>query len=282
VKKIGLIGLIRRIRPRCPNPKSRIENPKSVHDIISINRLTIRYGESVALDDLNLNIPCGSLVALLGPNGAGKSTLLRTLLGWHPLPKDARITIGDDHLQHQLPRLAYIPQRNTIDWDFPLTVRQLVAQGRYHSLHFWQKTTPADDAIIQRALDELCIADLANHHIRTLSGGQQQRAFLARALAQGADIFLLDEPFTALDLRATEELTHILRSWGTQGRTVLAALHDLPLAREHFTHALLLNTRLVAFGPVRTTLTPANIAATFRPPACVHRHHHHAVSQARP
>jgi ABC-type Mn2+/Zn2+ transport system ATPase subunit len=230
----------------------------------------VRYGARLALDDLTTAIPCGTSTAIVGPNGAGKSTLLRAILGWHSIENGGEIRIGDAHAHHQLPRLAYLPQRHAVDWDFPITVRAVVAQGRYPALRPWQRLRAADHAAIDRALDELGIVDLADRQIRMLSGGQQQRVFLARALAQGADIFLLDEPFTGLDLFATEELTHILRSWVAQGRTVLAAVHDLPLARAHFTHALLLNTRLVAAGTVAEVLTEAHINTAFRGGRCVH------------
>ncbi len=250
----------------------------AAHEIIRCAHVSVRYGARLALEDVTTAIPCGAATAILGPNGAGKSTLLRAMLGWHSLEQGGEIRIGDAHAHHQLPRLAYLPQRHAIDWDFPITVRAVVAQGRYPALRPWQRLRPSDHAAIDRALGELGITDLADRQIRMLSGGQQQRVFLARALAQGADIFLLDEPFTGLDLYATEELTHILRSWVAQGRTVLAAVHDLPLARTHFTHALLLNTRLIAAGPIAEVLTDAHINAAFRGGRCLHENPLHGVS----
>lgn len=231
--------------------------------------MTVRYGALLALDRVTLDIPCGSLTAVLGPNGAGKSTLLRSILGWHPLDR-GEIRIGDAHTQHLLPRLAYLPQRQAVDWDFPITVRGVVEQGRYPSRRWYERLSTEDGERIDRALGELDIADLAGRQIRTLSGGQQQRVFLARALAQGADIFLLDEPFGALDIHATEELAHILRAWEAQGRTVLAVVHDLALARAHFRQGVLLNRQLVAFGSVQDVLSEANIDAAYRGGHCVH------------
>jgi ABC-type Mn2+/Zn2+ transport system ATPase subunit len=148
----------------------------------------------------------------------------------------------------------------------------VVEQGRYPALRMFRRLTAADHQLVDRALDELGLLELAERQIRMLSGGQQQRVFLARALAQGADIFLLDEPFAGLDLFACEELTHILRAWETQGRTVLAAMHDLELARRTFTHAVLLDTTLVAAGPIAEVLSPANIDRAFRHGHCVHAH----------
>lgn len=231
--------------------------------------MTVRYGAHPALEHVTVNIPCGSLTAILGPNGAGKSTLLRAILGWHPL-ETGEIRIGDTHTQHLLPRLAYLPQRQTIDWDFPITVRGVVEQGRYPALRWYQRMGADDRRRVDRALDELDIAALTDRQIRQLSGGQQQRVFLARALAQGADIFLLDEPFAGLDLHATEELAHILRAWEAQGRTVLAVVHELALARAYFRQAVLLNTQLVADGPIEAVLTDAHIDLAYRGGHCVH------------
>jgi manganese/zinc/iron transport system ATP- binding protein len=239
------------------------------HNILRFADVTVRHGSVTALDHVSANIVCGSLTAILGPNGAGKSTLLRSILGWHPLTS-GEIRIGDHHTHHQLPRLAYLPQRHVIDWDFPITVRAVVEQGRYPALGLFSRFSKNDHAAVDRALDELDIAALAARQISQLSGGQQQRVFLARALAQGADIFLLDEPFAGLDLHATEELAHILRAWQAQGRTVLAVVHDLTLAREHFVNAVLLNTRLIAAGEIASTLTPSNIDLAYRGGHCAH------------
>lgn len=229
----------------------------------------MRYGRQVALDHVTVSILCGSLTAVLGPNGAGKSTLLRSILGWHSL-ESGEIRIGDAHTQHLLPRLAYLPQRQSVDWDFPITVRGVVEQGRYPALRWFQRFGPQDRDQVDRALAELDIVNLAERQIRMLSGGQQQRVFLARALAQGADIFLLDEPFAGLDLHATDELAHILRSWEAQGRTVVAVVHDLALARAHFRQAILLNTRLISAGAVERVLTAEAINTAYHGGRCVH------------
>ena len=230
----------------------------------------MRYGRLTALSDVSFEIPCGSSTAILGGNGAGKSTLLRAVLGWQAL-SGGEVRIGDAHPHHARPRLAYVPQRHAVDWDFPITVRGVVEQGRYPSLGLFQRIGAADRRLVDEALGELGISDLAERQIRRLSGGQQQRVFLARALAQGGDIFLLDEPFAGLDLFGTEELTHILRNWEAQGRTVLAAVHDLSIARTSFTRGVLLDTSLVAAGPIAEVLSPANIDRAYLHGHCVHR-----------
>ena len=241
----------------------------SDENILRFRGVTVRYGRLTALSDISFETPCGSSTAVLGANGAGKSTLLRAVLGWQALAA-GEVRIGDAHPQHARPRLAYVPQRHAVDWDFPITVRGVVEQGRYPSLGLFQRIGPADRELVYRALEELGISELAGRQIRRLSGGQQQRVFLARALAQGGDIFLLDEPFAGLDLFGSEELTHILRKWEAQGRTVLAAVHDLAIARTCFTRGVLLDTSLVAAGPIADVLTPANIDRAYRHGQCVH------------
>ncbi len=248
-------------------------------NIVSFRNVTVCYGRLTALRDICLEIPCGSSTAVLGGNGAGKSTLLRAVLGWQAL-SGGEIRIGDEQPEHARPRLAYVPQRHAVDWDFPITVRGVVEQGRYPYLGLFSRLSTADRARVEGAMEELGIADLADRQIRRLSGGQQQRAFLARAVAQGGDIFLLDEPFAGLDLFGSEELGHILLSWQEQGRTVLAAVHDLEAARRIFPRAILLDTDLVACGPIEEVLSAANVDRAFRQGHCVHGAHAHGA-QAR-
>lgn len=239
------------------------------HNIIRCRDVTVRYGKLLALDKVTADIACGSLTALVGPNGAGKSTLLRAILGWHKLD-GGEIRIGDAHPQHVLPRLAYLPQRQMVDWDFPITVRELVEQGRYPALGLLRRFKPSDHERVHRALEELDLLSLEKRQIRMLSGGQQQRVFLARALAQGADIFLLDEPFNGLDRFATKELTHTLLNWRAQGRTVIAAIHDIELARQHFAQGLVLAGHLIAAGPVNQSLAEPVLEEAFRDRHCMH------------
>lgn len=234
------------------------------HDILRFRGVTVNYGRTTALADITANIECNSLTAIVGPNGAGKTTLLRAILGWMPLAA-GEIRIGDRHVHHALPRFAYLPQRAEIDWDFPITVEAVVAQGRYPALGAFRGFGAEDHEHVERALTELGLDDLRQRQIRSLSGGQQQKIFLARALAQGADIFLLDEPFAGLDTRATDDLIARLTRWQEQGRTVVAVVHDLDLARRAFPYALLLNTRLIAEGPSREVLDAARLATAYGP-----------------
>jgi manganese/zinc/iron transport system ATP- binding protein len=239
-------------------------------DILRFRDLSVRYGRVAALRNLSFEVPCGSLTAVMGPNGAGKSTLLRVAAGLEK-PSTGEVRIGDAPPEHARPRLAYLPQRQAVDWDFPITVRGVVEQGCYPALRLLQRLGEAERARVNRALAELGLTEVAGRQIRRLSGGQQQRVFLARAVAQGADIFLLDEPFSGLDLFATEELGHIFRSWQKQGRTVLAAVHDLELARRRFGEAVLLRQTLIAAGRLDTVLTEDNIERAFGGQVCMHQ-----------
>lgn len=240
--------------------------PSHLHHIIRLRGVTVRHGRITALRAITAELPCGRSTAICGPNGAGKSTLLRSLLGWHTLAA-GEIRIGDAHPRHALPRLAYLPQRQAIDWDFPLHVRAVVEQGRLPALGLFRRFAVTDHSRVTEALAELDLTDLADRPLRALSGGQQQRVFLARALAQGADIFLLDEPFAGLDLRATGELIRLIRAWIARGRTVLAVVHDLALARHHFDHALLLNTDLISAGATELALSDEQIRQAYHLPS---------------
>ena len=230
--------------------------------ILRFNDVTVRFNSRAALESITEQVRCNSLNAIVGPNGAGKTTLLRSILGWHPL-SSGEIRIGDSHAHHALPRLAYLPQRAEIDWDFPVTVGAVVEQGRYPHLGPFRSFSQGDREAVVNAIQEMGLESMVNRQIRFLSGGQQQRVFLARALAQGADIFLLDEPFSSLDMRATEDLLALFQEWKTQGRTLLAVVHDLDMARRAFDHVLLLRTKLIASGEPSSVLTEPNLQAAY-------------------
>lgn len=229
---------------------------------LAIRDLTVSYNGVPAIHHLDLDLSCGHCVGLIGPNGAGKTTLLKALAGL--VPKETGQIHFEGHggaLHHD--GVAYLPQRGLIDWDFPITVRGLAEMGRYTALGPWRRFSAEDDRIVQEALAATHLVDLADRQINALSGGQQQRAFLARAWAQQAHVYLLDEPFTGLDKNAQVDLSAILRRLTGEGKLVLASHHDLKSVPDLFDQVLLLNGELVAFGESATAFTPEHINRAF-------------------
>lgn len=236
------------------------------HHELVIENLTVSYRRVLALENVSLATSCGNRVALIGPNGAGKSTLLKAIAGLVPRSSGTILWRGTA-VKKWSREFAYLPQREEVDWSFPITVRGLVEMGRYPQTGWWRKFSADDTAAVDRALESLALTDLQDRQIRELSGGQQQRTFLARALAQEAHVLLLDEPFTGLDRNASQLLGDLLAKLAHEGRLVIASHHDLNTVPLLFDEALALATRSVAFGPVTEILTPELIDRTFREPA---------------
>ena len=232
------------------------------HHELVIDGLTVRYRQTVALDSVRLATSCGNRVALIGPNGAGKSTLIKAIAGLVPRTSGSILWRGST-VRRWSREFAYLPQREEVDWSFPITVRGLVEMGRYPQTGWWSRFSDKDDRAVDQALEQLGLLDLQNRQIRELSGGQQQRAFLARAVAQEAHVLLLDEPFTGLDRPAAQALGDLLARLAREGRLVIASHHDLNSVPLLFDEALLLATRPVAFGPVPETLVPENLRQVF-------------------
>lgn len=236
------------------------------HHELVIEDLSVSYRRVRALENISLSTSCGNRVALIGPNGAGKSTLLKAIAGL--VPRDSgSIRWRGTAVKKWSREFAYLPQREEVDWSFPITVRGLVEMGRYPQTGWWRKFTPEDTLAVDRALESLALLDLQDRQIRELSGGQQQRTFLARALAQEAHVLLLDEPFTGLDRNAAQLLGDLLARLAQEGRLVIASHHDLNTVPMLFDEALVLSTRALAFGPVAETLTAELIDRTFHEPA---------------
>ena len=232
------------------------------HHHLQLRHVTAGYSSEPALEDISFEASCGSTLALIGPNGAGKSTLLNALAGLLPTWSGESLWNGAP-LDQQRREIAYLPQRSEVNWQFPITVRQLVEMGRYPSVGIWRSLNRHDREIVDKALITLNLQDLQHRQIGALSGGQQQRCFLARALAQEAHILLLDEPFTGLDVPGTEALSSLLRSLAAEGRLVIASHHDLATAPQIFDHAMLLRRQLLAAGAVADVLTPENLSLAF-------------------
>ncbi len=236
------------------------------HHELVIEGLSAAYRDILALDGVSMATSCGNRVALIGPNGAGKSTLLKAIAGLVPRTSGEILWRGTS-VKKWSREFAYLPQREEIDWSFPITVRGLVEMGRYPQTGWWRKFSEEDKRAVDAALDSLNLNDLQDRQIRELSGGQQQRAFLARALAQEAHVLLLDEPFTGLDRNAASLLGDLLAKLAGEGRLIIASHHDLVSARTLFDEVLVLNTSQLAFGPIADVLTPKLISETFAVPA---------------
>lgn len=237
--------------------------PTVVQPALVVRHLTVAYARTCALDDVSFTIAPGERVAVVGPNGAGKSTLLKALVGLIR-PTSGTIQVGG-HLHTQCSNVAYVPQRAQVDWSFPISVWDVVMLGRTAHIGWFRAPGKHDHAQVQRSLDLVRMADLAQRQIGALSGGQQQRVFIARALAQEARILLLDEPITGLDVRAQEEVLRIVDDIHQQGVTVLVATHDLQQAADtaHYERVLLLNRHLLGVGAAREVLTAEHLAAAY-------------------
>ncbi len=236
------------------------------HHELVIEGLSASYRDILALSGVSMATSCGNRVALIGPNGAGKSTLLKAIAGL--VPRDSgEILWRGTAVKKWSREFAYLPQREEIDWSFPITVRGLVEMGRYPQTGWWRRFSDEDQRAVDAALDSLNLNDLQHRQIRELSGGQQQRAFLARSIAQEAHVLLLDEPFTGLDRNAAQLLGDLLTKLAGEGRLIIASHHDLASAPSLFDEVLVLNTHQVDFGPIGEVLTPGLISETFSIPA---------------
>lgn len=231
---------------------------------LDFEQVTVGYNGHPALEALTFQVPHGARVAVVGPNGAGKSTLFKALVGLLPL-RQGRILIHGQPLGAHQDCVAYVPQREDVDWRFPVTALDVVLMGRYRRLGWLKRPGKADRALALHSLEQMGMADLAGRAIGDLSGGQQQRIFLARALVQEPHILLMDEPFTGVDITTQEATLALLEQLRARQVTVLVSTHDLTLAAERFDLVLLLNRRTIAYGPPAEVFTPAHIAAAFGP-----------------
>lgn len=230
--------------------------PLEVHD------LTVSYNRRPVLWDIDFTLPAGRLIGVVGPNGAGKSTLIKAVMGLVPL-SSGHIRLFDQPLDQVRRRVGYVPQRNSVDWDFPASARDVVLMGRYGRLGLFHRPRAADRQAADEALRKVGMAEFAARQISQLSGGQQQRVFLARALAQDADLYLMDEPFAGVDAATESAIVELLREMRRKGKTVIVVHHDLQTAAEYFDWILLLNLRMIAFGPVQDVFTSELLQKTY-------------------
>jgi manganese/zinc/iron transport system ATP- binding protein len=229
---------------------------------IEVEDLTVAYDEQPVLWDVDLRVPEGALMAIVGPNGAGKSTLIKTILQLVE-PAAGRVRIYGKPYAEQRRLVGYVPQRGSVDWDFPTSVLDVVMMGRYGRLGWFKRPGQRERTLALEALAKVGMADYADRQISQLSGGQQQRTFLARALVQDAQIYFMDEPFQGVDATTEKAIVAILKELSAAAKTVVVVHHDLQTVEEYFDHVLLLNVRRIAAGPVSEFFTQANLARTY-------------------
>lgn len=231
-------------------------SPVSVHD------LTVAYHRKPVLWDVDLDIPEGKLIAIIGPNGAGKSTLIKAVMDIVP-KASGRVMIYGKPFKRQRQIVAYVPQRESVDWDFPIDALGVVMMGRYGTIGWCKPLRRRDKEKALDALDRVGMTDYAKRQISQLSGGQQQRVFLARALAQESQIYFMDEPFASVDAATERAIVQVLADLRTAGKTIVVVHHDLQTVREYFDHVILLNMRVVAHGSVDSVFTTENLKKTY-------------------
>ena len=229
---------------------------------VGVEQVSAGYGSRPALTDVSLEVRPGSLLAVIGPNGAGKSTLLKLIAGLLR-PSAGSLTVLGGPPGEAAKSVAYLPQAEAVDWEFPVTVGEVVMMGRYARLGFGREPRAMDRERVGEALETVGMADAARRQIGALSGGQRRRVFLARALAAEPELYLLDEPVTGVDIRTQEELMDVLEAEARAGKTVIATTHDLICAAQRFHEAALLNGRLVAHGPADLVLDQRLLAETY-------------------
>lgn len=224
--------------------------------------LTVAYHQRPVIYGVDLAVPEGRLVGVMGPNGAGKSTLIKAVMGIVP-PVGGWVKIFGQPAKDNLTRVGYVPQRESVDWDFPVNVMDVVLMGRYGRLGLGRRPGAKDREIARECLDRVAMLPYADRQISNLSGGQQQRVFLARALAQESDLYLMDEPFAGVDATTEAAIVTLLHELKSRGKTILVVHHDLTTAREYFDMLLLINMRVVAFGETESVYTTELLQKTY-------------------
>ena len=223
---------------------------------IEIKNLTVAYGENIALENFNLDVEVGRLMALVGPNGAGKSTLIKTIL------KFLKQITGEIKINAKT--LAYVPQRNSVDWDFPTTLFDVVEMGCYGRVGLFKRVNKEEKVKVLKAIEQVGMLDFKDRQISELSGGQQQRTFIARALVQEADIYLMDEPFQGVDSTTEKSIVNILKKLKSEGKTLIIVHHDLQTVPTYFETVTFINKTVIASGKVEKVFTQENIDMTYK------------------
>jgi len=229
---------------------------------LTVHKLTVIYGSTLILHDISIDVSQGSLVAVIGPNGAGKTTFMKSLVGLLPAMAGSISVLGAPFHTNR-DKVAYVPQRMTVDWDFPISVYDVVMMGRYGKLGWLKRPTLHDKRIVMDAIEQVDLSSCMHMPIGLLSGGQQQRVFFARALAQQADLYLLDEPFVNIDLVTENALVRLLQNMTRAGKTAIVVHHDVHTVCTYFDCAALLNVHMVAYGPVSDVVTAPHFRSAY-------------------
>jgi manganese/zinc/iron transport system ATP- binding protein len=230
--------------------------------IITVRNLTISYHKKPAIKGINLNIDEGTIIGIIGPNGAGKSTLLKGILGLLPIDT-GEVKVYGKPIKESLKKIAYIPQREQFDWDFPITVYDVVMMGRYPHLSLFGTPGENDKKIVTESLEKVEMQSYRNTQIRNLSGGQQQRIFLARALAQQSGIYFMDEPFVGVDAKTEKAIFNLIKELKESGKTILIVHHDLGKVTDYFDRLIMINQTLIAYGDTKEVFTKENVQRTY-------------------
>lgn len=239
-----------------------VEGETSIDLALRVRDLTVAYHRKPVLWDIDLDIPPSLITGIIGPNGAGKSTLIKAVLDLIPHASGAVHVFGLPYGQ-QRRLVGYVPQRESVDWDYPITALELVAMGLYRKIGWCRPVKAVHRARALEGLAEVGMADLAHRQINRLSGGQQQRIFLARALVQDAEVYFMDEPFAGVDAATEKAIVDILQRLREQGKSVFVVHHDLETVRDYFDYLVMLNMRVVAAGPVPEVFTSENLRQTY-------------------
>lgn len=235
----------------------QVDNP-----IVEVHDLTVAYDNKPVLWNADFSIPKGKMVGIVGPNGAGKSTLLKAIM--ELIPTASGFTkILNDSLKNVRHKVAYVPQKESVDWDFPATVLDVVEMGRYGKVSLFKRLSKKDKQIAVESLKKVKMLDFADRHISELSGGQQQRVFIARALAQEAEVYFMDEPFAGVDMASEKAIVQILLEMQKEGKTIFVVHHDLQSAMDYFDWMVFLNTRIVSSGPTKEVFTTETLQNTY-------------------
>lgn len=241
---------------------------------VDVADLTVAYRDKPVLWDVDLQVPSGVLLAIIGPNGAGKTTLIKSILGLIK-PAAGRVLIYGKPYAQQRGLVAYVPQRGSVDWDFPTNVLDVVMMGRYGSIGWIRRPGKYEHQLAAEALEKVGMADFMKRQISQLSGGQQQRVFLARALVQDAKVYFMDEPFQGVDATTEKAIVGLLKELREAGKTVLVVHHDLQTVSEYFDWVMLLNVRKISSGPVNEVFTEQNLRLAYGGKVAFLTHHTH-------